>query len=400
MRKGSLKSLKFCAAIFCVQIYPKGGIFMMRNNFSAFIIAFALVILSGAFGTAWSAALSGSGTDTDPYKIASLADWKTFVSMCNNGSTYGAGKYFELTQDITIEGQWTSPNDNNQGQAFNELVVGSFNGTFDGGGKTLTFNYTCTVRDGIAPFKDITNATIRNLKVAGTISTNKNFAGGIACDALGSNTIENCTSSITINSSINGAGWHGGFVGWNKGTLMFKNCVFNGSLLGSNTTLCGGFVGRDIEGTIASFTDCLFAPTEVTVKKKPTFCYNQYGTSTFTRAYYTQGTGYANQGTRIYATAPTNVFTAKITAPDNNQYWAEGSANITGLLLAYELSEANSMTYSVEFDGQTLTSGTDYTASITKDGQAVTTITEAGTYTLIITGTGNYAGSFSRTFEA
>lgn len=58
------------------------------------------------------------------------------------------------------------------------------------------------------------------------------------------------------------------------------------------------------------------------------------------------------------------------------------------------------MTYSIEFDGTTLTSGTDYTASIMKDGQAVTTISEAGTYTLIITGTGNYAGSFSRTFEA
>ena len=46
----------------------------MRNNFYAFILAFALVIFLGAFGTAWSATLSGSGTDTNPYKIASLAD--------------------------------------------------------------------------------------------------------------------------------------------------------------------------------------------------------------------------------------------------------------------------------------------------------------------------------------
>ena len=67
--------------------------------------------------------------------------------------------------------------------------------------------------------------------------------------------------------------------------------------------------------------------------------------------------------------------------------------------MAYVPSEANSRTYFVTFDGATIKSGTDYTASITKDGQTITNITETGTYTLTITGTGNYAGSISRNFE-
>ena len=47
----------------------------IRNTFFAFVMAFVLVILSGAFGTAGAAVLSGSGTESDPYTIASLADW-------------------------------------------------------------------------------------------------------------------------------------------------------------------------------------------------------------------------------------------------------------------------------------------------------------------------------------
>ena len=152
-------------------------------------------------------------------------------------------------------------------------------------------------------------------------------------------------------------------MGRNIGTLTFKDCVFSGRLLGSNTYFCGGFVGENASDTddgssSVSFTDYLFAPDQVTVTSSATFSYNgNSGTNSFTRAYYTQETGFANQGTRAYTTASNDRFTVKITAPDNKPYWVEGSAGITGLSAAYALSEANSLTYSVEFDGVTLTSG-------------------------------------------
>lgn len=47
----------------------------------------------------------------------------------------------------------------------------------------------------------------------------------------------------------------------------------------------------------------------------------------------------------------------------------------------------------VSVDGRTLTQDTDYTVLITRDNQTVTEIKEAGTYTVTLTGKGNYTGS-------
>ena len=59
------------------------------------------------------------------------------------------------------------------------MVTATFSGTFDGGGHTLTFNYTAT-DEKVAPFRYITGATIKNLRVAGTINAGGyKFAAGI-----------------------------------------------------------------------------------------------------------------------------------------------------------------------------------------------------------------------------
>ena len=57
--------------------------------------------------------------------------------------------------------------------------------------------------------------------------------------------------------------------------LNFIGCVFDGSLLGPNTTSCGGFVGWTETATMLNFTDCVFAPANVTVQNS--------GSSTFAR---------------------------------------------------------------------------------------------------------------------
>lgn len=50
-------------------------------------------------------------------------------------------------------------------------------------------------------------------------------------------------------------------------------------------------------------------------------------------------------------------------------------------------------------DGTPLVKGTDYTVSYTDaQGKAVATPTNAGTYTLVVTGAGNYAGTWTKTF--
>ena len=58
----------------------------MRNNFSAFVLAFVLVILLGAFGTAWATTISTiivSGTEYTLYTCfnatAGTASYRNFV---------------------------------------------------------------------------------------------------------------------------------------------------------------------------------------------------------------------------------------------------------------------------------------------------------------------------------
>ena len=215
-----------------------------------------LLMVQGA--SAWS----GSGTSGAPYLIASPADWETFATSTNVYSE----TFFKLTADITVTTMRTK----------------TFSGTFDGGGNTLTFNYTAT-GDNAAPFAYITGATIKNLRVAGTINTGYKFAAGIVAISNGGS-IENCQSSVTIDSSTSGDGTHGGLVADSyTGTLDISNCLFDGKLLGTTTTSCGGIVGWHKQGTL-NITNTLFAPAEVTVQGGAIFARN--GATSLTNCYY------------------------------------------------------------------------------------------------------------------
>ena len=225
-----------------------------------FLVTTMLLMVQGA--SAWS----GSGSSGDPYLIASTADWNTLASNVANGNTY-SNTYFKLTADITVT----------------TMVTATFSGTFDGGGNTLTFNYTAT-DDNAAPFAYITGATIKNLRVAGTITTSKKYAAGIVAISNGG-TITNCRSSVTIDSSTSGDGTHGGLVADSyTGTLDISNCLFDGKLLGENTESCGGFVGWHKSGSTLNISNSLFAPTQVTLKGGVIFARNS--ATALTNCYY------------------------------------------------------------------------------------------------------------------
>ena len=152
-------------------------------------------------GSGWSG--SGSGTSESPYIISTTALWNEFANKVNNGVFGFNTAYYKLTDDITVTTMVGTENH-------------KFKGHFDGGSKTLTLSYGTAQEpfseNYCAPFRYIENVEVSNLRVAGTIYTGKMFAAGLAGFALNNNTITNCRSSVTINSSINGDGTHGGFV--------------------------------------------------------------------------------------------------------------------------------------------------------------------------------------------
>jgi len=211
----------------------------------------------------------GSGdSESDPYLISSPGNWNYLSEKVRTGNTY-SGKFFKLVTDITV----------------NTMVGVSnskyFGGTFDGGGNTLVFNYT-SVQEYCAPFRYIHGATIKNLQTAGTINASAKYAAGIAGYAQNINHITSCRSSITISSTIDGDGSHGGLVGEVvKGytDVYFEDCLFDGTFSGAKTEKWGGFVGWNEDGPDSHFKHCLFNPESVGIDTDGCYTYARRSSS-------------------------------------------------------------------------------------------------------------------------
>ena len=229
----------------------------------------------------------GVGTESDPYRIATADDWERFADNIARKYTY-EGKYVALTEDITVT---------RMAGIFNNSVNSPFSGTFTGRYNntihTLTFNYTNNTEQYTAPFRFINGATIKDLRVDGTITAGQKYAAGVAGRVVGNCLIENCLSSVTINSTVNGDGTHGGFVGTvdvNGTELTIRGCVFNGKMLytgestaGYETNSCGGFIGWNSQ--TVSIENSLFAPTELTIDDTNCQTFARGNTPSLTRCY-------------------------------------------------------------------------------------------------------------------
>ena len=347
---------------------------------------------------------SGEGTEQSPFLIQSSLDWQNFAGYVNTeNSTYG-DKYYKLTADIEVTGSDSSSL---------PFIVGgvsscAFRGHFDGDGHTLTYNYSGRM-EGAAPFRYVGGATIENLTTAGTVSVAGNtYGAGIAGYITGDTTINNCTSNVTIKGSGSVVGQFGGFVGRVSSgvTLNINECTWGGSMTGSVTMTCGGFVGYNL-GTV-NITDCLCSPASITIGDGKVYAFVQNwtgGSYSLNNAYRTRDFAYSdnNQGKRVYSLTdpPSDKVCKAIQIFNGYRYWQSGTAVITGIEASYPLAGKSMALPScgLTFDGETVESDC-YTVSV-KDssGQTVNNITKADTYTLTVTGFLNYFGSISKTFK-
>jgi hypothetical protein len=242
----------------------------------------------------------------DYYLIGGSADWEEFCLVVEDFPKSNA----RMTADVEV--------------ADNSMVGTSsmpYSGIFDGQGHTLSVKYLATA-DYCAPFRYINGATICNLHTMGTINTAYRVAGGVAADLKGTNTIDQCWSSVSITSTYSGDVTNGGIVAYNEsGTLDITNCLFDGSMTGSNAYSWGGLVGWRA-GTV-NMTNCLFIPTSVNV--------NEYSCATFVRnnatinnSYYSQTINNSIQGTQVTADQLTNGYaTYKLQGKQDELVWAQ-----------------------------------------------------------------------------
>lgn len=178
---------------------------------------------------------SGSGTQTDPYIIATAAQLKYFQEQVNASNIY-SNKYIRLDTDIKIDeqGGWTP---------IGLSASGYFKGYFDGGGHTI---YGTMIGNGeyCFGFFGYLKGNVSNLHIAADVksaypASGEVVTGGVAGYTTGAN-ITGCSSSGTIN----GGNTTGGIVG-HADKSSISCCIVRGEVKSSLNGI--GSIGKSIE---------------------------------------------------------------------------------------------------------------------------------------------------------
>lgn len=199
----------------------------MKSQSVLLMMAFIFVAGGSVF-----AALSGAGTELDPYLIQSNADldeWKSSLTYI------AVGKNTKLMADLDLAGAEYS------GYVVSSMFKGNLNGN---GHKILNLS----IINGHGFFYSI-SGSVNNLSIINCTVTSENVVvGGFCKNTQLSGTISNCYFSGSVTSTQH---YVGGIAGWNDGLISNSAAdadVTGGTLYASTGVLVGGNYGR--------ITDC------------------------------------------------------------------------------------------------------------------------------------------------
>ena len=328
----------------------------------------------------------GSGdTANDPVKIESRADWNTFATNVNGGNSY-SGKFIKLTNNISVSTMVGTVSGNTRDKFFS--------GTFDGDGHTITVSYDDQQNQGVAPFRYIKDATIKNLTTAGSTMSNRSHASGLVGFAEGTNQIEDCTVTVELRHNDQ-CDIIGGIIGHGlNSTTTLKGCVFEGRFVGLTFyhAVAGALWGWNDDGTNPILIDCMERGSYDRVNAYHPVG-NQGSAGTITNCYYINsvydrqyGAQYGKFCTvkgayQVVASLPEDKL-SKIINYKNTTYY-QPYTDYSRNHYPYTGSDIDIYLEMVNADGDPCVKGTDYTCTIHPE-----TVKEVGNYTLTITGNG------------
>ncbi len=251
----------------------------MKKRILGIALAICMMIFCvpmGVFAAEAPSFSGGTGTQGDPWLIASQADLTALAEFLNSGNaeTFDAenagvgnchGYYFKQTADIDLTGVTWEPIGYSGGYYFA--------GNYDGGGHSIT-NAVSTGKvdpDGYATagifgwvaFGSVANLHVKNANFVATGQNNYSYVGGIAGVCYGSS-IKNCSVE---NSSLesrrnNNNNCAGSIVGYSTGGTFEKCAAENNQI--RTMAYGGGFVGEvdddpDYGAGNSTFTNCYVA---------------------------------------------------------------------------------------------------------------------------------------------
>lgn len=176
--------------------------------------------------------LTGEGTSDSPYIINTAADLKKLADDVNSGNT-GAGKYFSLTADITLDGTWTPVG----------TISAPFAGNFSGNGHIVSGLNINSTENYQALFGYMNGGTISDLTVSGTVSGSGQYMAGIVAYVAGGS-ITGSTNNVAVTSTYaNSLACVGGVAGYNMGIIT--DCS-NTAAISAEKSYVGGIVGNNL----------------------------------------------------------------------------------------------------------------------------------------------------------
>ena len=218
-----------------------------KSKFVALLLSLLLVCtMMPQLAWATGALSVGTGTADDPYQISNTDDLKAFRDKVNGGERTACAI---LTQNIDLKGETWMPFAPKTG-----YVTDAFAGTFDGNRHTIKgLNINATAANqGL--FGLINGATIKNLKVEGTVYSTGSYVGGIV-GKVQTGTIENCGFGGSGSSVRSEAGYAGGIVGGVVANgISITGCYNNASVKGNSAA---GILGdANATKSQATITNC------------------------------------------------------------------------------------------------------------------------------------------------
>ncbi|WP_418932103.1 hypothetical protein [Hominenteromicrobium sp.] len=315
----------------------------MKKRILGIALAICMMIFCvpmGVFAAEAPSFSGGTGTQGDPWLIASQADLTALAEFLNSGNaatfdTENAGVgnchgyYFKQTADIDLTGVTWEPI-GYSGKYY-------FAGNYDGGGHSITNavstgkvdpdGYATAGIFGWAAFGSVENLHVKNANFVATGQNNYSYVGGIAGVCYGSsikncsvensslesrrNNNNNCAGSIVgystggtfekcaaENNQIRTMAYGGGFVGevdddpnYGAGNSTFTNCyVANCTVISETddsqgTSFSGGFAGEITDSTLTIQNCYVYLATLSTVgnavpQGTSVFAGNLWGSST------------------------------------------------------------------------------------------------------------------------
>jgi len=212
-----------------------------------------LVMLLGLLPTAALAAPAsgGSGTEADPYLIATAQDLADFRDAVNGSAKKSTSKLCaKLTANIDLstlgDRDWTPIG---YYTGYSDCVY--YGGTFDGGGFTISGLKIKSTKPYQALFGYVKGGIIKNLTVAGSVETSTTssaYAAGIV--GYGNPvTMEKCTNQVTVN--VTQKGYAAGVVAYAGTGSTIKGCTNQGNISGVGDCV-GGILATGTGTTVIS----------------------------------------------------------------------------------------------------------------------------------------------------